>query len=155
MKPSEIKAAKLEIVKKLIALLPARDRPPLTEDNIAGFFTLPELRQMLKSVEYAASKHAAGVSELEKGNIVSYCPEHAPKPIHYSGDLADLVGRYVKKAFPKTVGNGLEHMWVKVESVDGETLTGVLDNKPAYTSRVRYKDTVTVTREEIEDIIEE
>lgn len=94
------------------------------------------------------------------GNIRSLCATHAPKPISYDGDPAALIGRFVKLGFPTgplPAGTPperwptYEHMWVKVVRVDGDTLTGVLDNEPAYAA-LKLGQEIAFAANEIEDI---
>jgi uncharacterized protein YegJ (DUF2314 family) len=56
----------------------------------------------------------------------------------------------VKRAFPVKAG-GAEHMWVQVESIDGTSITGRLDNDPVEDVGVTAGQTVTFQLSEMED----
>ena len=92
-------------------------------------------------------------------NLRMYCRKHSdelPKPTLTAAPLASFVGKFVKKAFDVSDEHGRrqrEHMWVKVDGVDGGALVGVLDNDPFYRSEVKAGDRVVVRREEIEDVL--
>lgn len=96
-------------------------------------------------------------------NIQAFCAEHSPKPVTFDGDPKTLVGKHVKLAFETTEPPEeyadrwptKEHMWVKVKSVDGETLTGILDNEPAFLDYVELGDEITFDVNEIEDVFAE
>jgi uncharacterized protein YegJ (DUF2314 family) len=75
------------------------------------------------------------------------------KPINYKGPMEELLGRYVKTAFPTEDRHYRnEHMWVKITSTKGQYLLGTLVNKPRHTGKIKYGDLIAVTREGIEAI---
>ena len=93
---------------------------------------------------------------LEKNGVV-LCSACSPKPGHYQHLKPEFfLFKDVKKSFP--VENGkvkAEHMWVRVISVEGETLIGKLSNDPWYIPKAVLKsgDTVKLTVAEIESVI--
>lgn len=46
---------------------------------------------------------------------------------------------------------GVEHMWVKVDSIDGDTITGELGNQPRVYRNAKQGDSVTVERSQLSD----
>lgn len=96
------------------------------------------------------------VEAEDTSNIGFVCAACAPKTMGLREVPEDIVGRYVKKAFPGTSPEGkneVEHMWVKVQSVQGHTLFGTLNSDPVYDCGVSYEDPVQVDIEEVEEII--
>lgn len=93
-----------------------------------------------------------------EGNIRKVCKECADKmraeTQRHLPPLGELVGRYVKRAFSD--GDKVEHMWVKVGSVNEGTgtLMGILDNNPAMVGNVRCGDEVIFYTNEIEEVLE-
>jgi len=90
-------------------------------------------------------------------NIGLVCPDHAPKSGKFTGvNPSTLVGKFVKKAFegrdPRTQETRIEHMWVKIGRVEGETLHGVLDNDPVLEMDVKDGDPVSLTISEVEAV---
>lgn len=89
-------------------------------------------------------------------NINFVCDKHAPKKINIpKKDYENLVGGFVKATFKAIDLRGrrsLEHMWVKVESVDvkKKTVTGLVDNDPVYAcfdsndNPIKHKSEVTL-----------
>ncbi len=59
----------------------------------------------------------------------------------------------VKASFATDRGEDfdVEHMWVEVESIDGENVTGRLINTPGHINHLKYGDAVTVTRDNLSD----
>jgi uncharacterized protein YegJ (DUF2314 family) len=58
-------------------------------------------------------------------------------------------GFAVKKAFQ---GSGkVEHMWIEVTAIDGQSILGRLANEPKHIPALKMKDPVTVQMDEIED----
>jgi len=57
---------------------------------------------------------------------------------------------YVKKPYP-TTDDGSEHMWIEVQSVDDDTLTGNIANDAIETKEVKLGQTVTLKLSEISD----
>jgi len=95
-------------------------------------------------------------------NVGSVCSEHAPKPGKYAGQEAkQFVGKIVKMGFkafhPYTGRQTIEHMWVKVTRVDQNSLVGKLDNEPILVTEpyVQLGDIITLTVDQIEDVVEE
>lgn len=105
------------------------------------------------------------------GNIRFYCEEHAPAPKKEFAEKSPefFIGKYVKKQFTVSdadlkvirgaLGPGItapsgEHMWVKISSVDGDKLVGTLDNDPIFAVHLLLGNTVRVSRDEIEEVIE-
>jgi uncharacterized protein YegJ (DUF2314 family) len=92
------------------------------------------------------------------GNIGLVCQHTAPTAGKYTGqDAKQFVGKFVKVAFdaahPLTGKPSKEHMWVKVESEDQGKLTGKLDNDPVFVTELQCGDEVTLTVEQIEELI--
>lgn len=93
---------------------------------------------------------------------LQFVPEHlASKPGKYTGqDVTHLVGKFVKMGFkvhnPISGQPHTEHMWVKVERVEQATLVGTLDNDPIMVPDpyIQCGDTVTLTADQIEDVLE-
>ncbi len=91
-------------------------------------------------------------------NIGLVCPHKAPASGKYAGqDAKQFVGKFIKMAFdatnPRTGEATKEHMWVKVESESQGKLTGTLDNDPILTTDVQFGDEVTLTVDQIEDVL--
>lgn len=93
-----------------------------------------------------------GGPKEDASNVQYFCKEHAPGPVDFQGDLESLVGHYVKKAFSD--GECTEHMWVKVEAVEGDAIVGTINNQPSTVKWHMYGQRVTVKRGEIEDVYE-
>lgn len=96
------------------------------------------------------------MSTSNQDNISFFCAKHAPNAMGLKKVPKDIIGRHVKKAFPAIDPHGieqLEHMWVKVQSVQGHTLFGVLGSEPVYDCGLSYEDPVQVDIEEVEEII--
>jgi len=96
-------------------------------------------------------------------NIQMLCPKHSPKSIGYDGDPAALIGRHIKLKFdtgpapddiPADRWPLKESMWVKVKSVDGDTLVGILDNEPMCVD-MEVGEVVKFAADEIVDIFAE
>jgi len=87
-------------------------------------------------------------------NIGMTCKKHASKPMDYKGPLEDLIGKFVKRSF-RTETELIEHMWVKVVSVDGDTITGILENDPLFVKGLVCGDEITVERGQIEEVYKE
>ena len=86
------------------------------------------------------------------------CHECAPKPLGLTPEevpLEQLIGRFVKLGFktniPEDKGPTMEHVWVKVEEVIGDVLTGKINSNPVV---INYEldDQVDFAIGEIEDI---
>lgn len=58
----------------------------------------------------------------------------------------------VKSPFPTKDGSS-EHMWVQVRSIDGEKITGELDNDPVDDVGLKAGDSVTLKLADVEDWI--
>ncbi len=69
------------------------------------------------------------------------------------------MGKYVKLGFKATnpVSNKetKEHMWLRVEKVDGPLLVGTLDNDPVMETEVKFGDTINFFVSEIEEVYNE
>jgi uncharacterized protein YegJ (DUF2314 family) len=67
--------------------------------------------------------------------------------------ISDFIGKYIKKAFNEN-GKSVEHMWVKINSVNekAKTLLGTLDNDPTVIKNIACGDEVIVYINEIEEI---
>lgn len=92
----------------------------------------------------------------DPSNIGFLCSKHAPKPLGLRKVPNDIIGRFVKKGFPAVTPEGfdqIEHMWVKVQSVQGNTLFGTLNSDPLYDCGLSYEDPVQVDIEEVEEIV--
>jgi uncharacterized protein YegJ (DUF2314 family) len=50
-----------------------------------------------------------------------------------------------------TADGALEHLWVEVTSIEGETVKGTLNNDPVGDVGLKYGDEVTVKRTDVED----
>ncbi len=86
------------------------------------------------------------------------CKHRAPTAGKYAEeDAKRFVGKFIKMAFnatnPRTGAATKEHMWVKVESESQGKLIGTLDNDPILTTDVQFGDEVTLTVDQIEDVI--
>jgi hypothetical protein len=84
------------------------------------------------------------------------CPEHAskPDPALHSLPLPSYVGRYVKIAFSEPAPSKCkEHMWVQVQKVTHDHLTGVLDNDPRLNVGVKFGDEITFPVDRIEAML--
>lgn len=57
----------------------------------------------------------------------------------------------VKLAFPIRRESGSEHMWIQVESIEGSTIRGTLNNDPIGDVGVKLGDSVTTTTDKVED----
>jgi|GEM_PF-1240077 len=66
---------------------------------------------------------------------------------HEKGD--SLFQYFVKMNFQE--GDLNEHMWVEVNSFEGNYFIGVLSNEPAMIKQLKYGDTVRVKKENVED----
>jgi hypothetical protein len=71
-----------------------------------------------------------------------------PDPSYTSLPSECLVGRLIKVPF-QTGDSPVEHMWVTVSGVDGNTLIGRLDSDPVVTDDLKYGDLVRVSRKSI------
>ena len=60
-------------------------------------------------------------------------------------------GREFSAKFPFTDGMQTEHMWVAVQSINGDSILGTLGNQPGLLKNVREGDPVTRTLDELED----
>lgn len=89
------------------------------------------------------------------------CHACAPKPLGLTKEempLEQLIGRFVKLGFetniPEDKGPTMEHIWVKVEGVIGDVLTGKINSNPVV---IDYEcdDQVEFGLGEIEDIFQE
>jgi len=60
-------------------------------------------------------------------------------------------GREFSAKFPFTDGVRTEHMWVAVESINGDAILGTLGNQPGVVGHIREGDPVTRTLDELED----
>lgn len=60
-------------------------------------------------------------------------------------------GREFSVKFPFTDGAQTEHMWIAVESINGDSILGTLGNQPGIVTNVREGDPVTRTLDELED----
>ncbi|HOF87107.1 MAG TPA: DUF2314 domain-containing protein [Armatimonadota bacterium] len=67
----------------------------------------------------------------------------------FTARAAETQGFHVKAAF--THGDATEHIWVEVDAIDGETITGSVGNDPENIPGLQYHDRVTVTVERISD----
>lgn len=56
----------------------------------------------------------------------------------------------VKVAMPVKDG-GSEHLWLQVDSIAGDSITGRIDNEPQFDIGHKLGDVVTVSKQEIED----
>ena len=66
-------------------------------------------------------------------------------------DLASLIGSWVKKAFADS-NDQVEHMWVRVTSVNESGVIGVLDQDPILCDNLKDGDVVKVKASEIEEV---
>lgn len=94
-------------------------------------------------------------------NVGLVCEHRAPKPGKYAGLPAQqFEGKFVKMGFkarhPLSGRETIEHMWVKVVKVSGDSILGTLDNDPVFVTEphVEHGDSVTLTVDQIEDVIE-
>ena len=94
-------------------------------------------------------------------NIRTYCADHAPKPIELDKSQVtpeSLIGRHVKigvvVAKLGARAPDKEHIWIKINSVEGEKLIGTIDNNPTYIP-FKLGETVSITIDEIEHIFAE
>ncbi|OPZ85178.1 MAG: hypothetical protein BWY76_01522 [bacterium ADurb.Bin429] len=67
----------------------------------------------------------------------------------FAAQEADTGGFNVKVMF--THGDYTEHIWVEVETIDGETITGTVGNEPDAIPGLKFDDRVTVTMDRISD----
>lgn len=58
---------------------------------------------------------------------------------------------YAVKSGFKTRDGGLEHMWIQVQSIDGDRITGQLDNIPQGEVSVKQGDIVTIDLQDMSD----
>lgn len=58
---------------------------------------------------------------------------------------------YAVKSGFKTRDGGVEHMWIQVQSIDGDRITGKLDNIPQGDVAVKQGDIVTIDLQEMTD----
>jgi hypothetical protein len=85
-------------------------------------------------------------------NIGMVCERHAPQPGRYTGtDPKTFIGKHVKLGFPSKSGR-IEHMWVLVESVEGDELRGALANDPVLDVGFVCGDGVGFVVDEIEAV---
>ena len=75
----------------------------------------------------------SNVEPIENAALV--CSKCAPQPGRYTNlPVSFFIGRDVKKMFegktPTTGTSKKEHMWVTIYANDGDTLLGILKNKP-------------------------
>lgn len=61
-----------------------------------------------------------------------------------------FIGKYVKITFSNDVQK--EHMWVKVNRVEGDTLHGYLKNDPVFVTTIKCEDPVALHRNQIIEI---
>lgn len=93
-------------------------------------------------------------------NIRLVCDKHGPKKLEGATKipLKSYVGKYVKKSFNvinQNTGNPtLEHMWVKVKSVEKGQLLGFLYNDPHFKTDLRHGSIVLVKRSEILEVLD-
>jgi uncharacterized protein YegJ (DUF2314 family) len=92
-------------------------------------------------------------------NVGFVCEHLAPAAGKYAGqDAKQFVGKFIKMAFdavnPQTNRPTKEHMWVLVENEKDGTLTGKLDNDPILQTSVQCGDTIHLTVDQIEDVVE-
>ena len=91
------------------------------------------------------------VEKEDKDNIVlihKECSDKRREDFQKNFDKYSLgVGSFVKKCFND---NGeTEHMWVKITSLLGDAIIGILDNEPISVKNVKYRDSVKVKFDEI------
>ena len=92
----------------------------------------------------------------DRENIGFACKDHAPTTLRLRKVPNDIIGRHVKAGFKAVApdgSTGTEHMWVKVQEVQGHTLMGYLDSDPVMDCGINYEDPVQVDIEDVEEII--
>jgi len=63
-------------------------------------------------------------------------------------------GMFVKSAIKVTRDGSVEHMWIKIESIGSDSVTGTLDSDPLISEElIGYGDTITVKFTEISELI--
>lgn len=90
---------------------------------------------------------------MESSDNMRFVHEEAIKPdsLYAKKPLEWFIGRLVKIAF-QSADSWVEHMWVKVNKVQGHDLVGTLENYPAFVTHLGYGDQVTINRTQIEAI---
>ncbi len=90
-------------------------------------------------------------------NIRLVCPSHAAKPDPKFAKLlpASFIGGFVKIGIDVlhtvTASETKEHVWVEVDGVIKDKLTGIINNDFLYLTHYKCGDRVLVALEEIED----
>lgn len=65
-----------------------------------------------------------------------------------------FIGKYVKITFSEQDGPRKEHMWVKVTHCEGDVLHGVLNNDPIFCKHLKNDDPVSLTRDQVIEMID-
>lgn len=86
----------------------------------------------------------------QTGLIHSYCASvrrERFQSVHHIYEVGDFVQAiFGPPEYPGTV----EHMWIEIQSVDEQSVTGRLDNDPVALPTLKWNDIVTVPKSSIE-----
>jgi hypothetical protein len=74
-----------------------------------------------------------------------------PDSLYTQRPLEWFVGRCAKMAF-QSAQSQVEHMWVLVTDIDGDSLVGTLDSEPVSVTHVGHGDRVVLSRVQIEAV---
>lgn len=131
-----------------LLLQPDSGRAQVFQPSLADTLRGPEPLQVFEKAEEAQvsegtiddAEIAAAIAEARKGWPEFLEAFAARKPgEHFS----------VKAGF--TEGREIEHMWVDVEAVEGDSARGKLGNKPVKLQKIHLGDEVTVRASQVED----
>jgi hypothetical protein len=75
----------------------------------------------------------------------------SPDDFYAQKPLEHFLGRHVKVAF-QSADCQVEHMWVLVTHIDGDSLVGTLDSEPVSVTHVGHGDRVVLSRVQIEAV---
>lgn len=88
-------------------------------------------------------------------NIGGICDKHANLRLSEFqktiGERTITKGSYIKAAFID--GSATEYMWIRVISINQDTIEGILDNDPIVVRNILYGDTVKINISKIADLI--
>lgn len=91
-------------------------------------------------------------SEIEYGNVIAVHdsairpnPEFSRKPLDW------FVGKVAKIAL-QTANSRVEHVWIRVERVDGNELEGQLVVEPVSLEEIQFGDVIRLRRTEISHV---
>lgn len=92
------------------------------------------------------------IEEIECGNVrmVAEC-EILPNRKLCRQSLEWFIGKAAKIAL-QTVNSRVEHVWIRVERVEGNELEGFILNEPLFLEEIQFGDSVRFRRTEIEAV---